>query len=267
MLAMPEGEPLVSLRNVEKDYRSLRPLRIQSLDIYPGESVALLGPDRGAAEVIVNLITGASLPDAGDVIVFGTSTREIADAETWLAAMDRFGILSERVVVLDAFTVQQNLVLPFSVHVHDIPDELRTRVAQLSDETGISSPMLMQSPAALGPGPRARIRLAKAIALDPQLLLAEHPNAQVDAAEASAFAADLLNIATRRRMAMLVVTADRSFAHGVANRVLELQPSTGELRLAASPSVHTPWNRTWIRLLKTIRGWSAEGNRRGERHD
>jgi len=258
---------VVSLRNVEKDYRSLRPLRIQRLDVRRGDAIALLGLDRAAAEVLVNLITGATIPDAGDVVIFGTSTRSITDADAWLTAMDRFGILSERVVLLDAFTVQQNLVLPFSLEVDEVPVDLRARVAKLAEEAGITAEELTRSSATLADEGRARVRLAKALALDPQVLLAEHPNAALSSADASAFAADLLRIAARRRMATIVATADRAFAHAVANRVLELQPSTGELRESSSSSVRTSWNRTWIRLQKAIRGWTAEGNRRGERHD
>ena len=264
---MPDDPVVVSIRDFEKNSRSLRPLRIRELDIRRGETIALLGFDRGAAEVLVNVITGASVPDSGTVVVFGTPTRDIADADAWLKAMDRFGILSERVVILDAFTVEQNLVLPFSVDVHNVSDELRARVRQLAEEAGIDAAELTQSPAALTEHSRQRIRLAKALALDPQLLLAEHPTAVLASIEASAFGADLRRISARRGMGSLVVTADLEFAHRVADRVLELQPATGELRESRSPAVRTAWNGTWIRLLEAIRGWSAEGKRRGERHD
>src|ERR1044072_2248672 len=94
----------IELRDVQKDYRSLRPLRVRALDVRAGDSIALLGFDRGAAEVFVNLITGATVPDAGGVRVFGRSTAAIEDARTWLTSLDCFGILSERAVVLDNMT-------------------------------------------------------------------------------------------------------------------------------------------------------------------
>jgi ABC-type methionine transport system ATPase subunit len=232
--------------------------------------VALVGLDRAAAEVLVNLITGATLPDAGEVNAFGTSTRSITDADAWLNAMDRFGILSERVVLLDAFTVRQNLILPFSLDIDDVSEDIQARVSRLAEETGISPDEVGQSPAALTADARARVRLAKALALNPRVLLAEHPNAALDAGNAGAFAEDLFRIAGRRGMATLVMTADFTFARAVAAHVLVLQPATGELQPARSghsPSVRGPWNRTWIRLQEIIRGWSAEVTRRGERHD
>ena len=71
---MPSGEVVVALRGVRRDYGGLRPLRVEQLDLRQGERVALLGFDRVAAEVLVNLITGATLPDSGDVSVFGAPT-------------------------------------------------------------------------------------------------------------------------------------------------------------------------------------------------
>ena len=112
---MPHGDVIVSLRNVSKDYRGLRPLRIEQLEIRQGETLALLGFDRAGAEVLVDLITAASLPDSGDVDIFGAPTRAIADPDTWLRELDRFGILSERAVLLDQLTVEQNLALPYTL--------------------------------------------------------------------------------------------------------------------------------------------------------
>src|SRR5688572_4785702 len=97
---MPPGDVIVSLRDVSKDYGGLRPLRVERLDLRQGETVALLGLDRAAASVLVDLVTAASLPDSGVVEILGKSTKEIADPDTWLRELDRFGILSERAVLL-----------------------------------------------------------------------------------------------------------------------------------------------------------------------
>jgi len=107
--------PVLQISKVRKQYHGLRPLRIAELSIAAGERVALSGLDAGAAEVLVNLVTGASLPDEGEVIVTGRSTASIADGEDWLASLDRFGIVSPRAVLLDAATLLQNLAMPLSL--------------------------------------------------------------------------------------------------------------------------------------------------------
>ena len=174
---MPASEVVVALRDVVKDYRSLRPLRVERLDLRRDESVALLGFDQAAAEILVNLITGATLPDSGDVDIFGVSTRNIADPDAWLIEMDRFGILSSRVVLLDAFTVEQNLALPFTLEVEQLSEPVRANVRALAQEVGLDANLLPGSAGVLDPDGQLRLRLAKALALGPQVLLAEHPNA------------------------------------------------------------------------------------------
>ena len=230
---MPPAEVVIALRGVRKDYRGLRPLRIEYLEVRQGESVALLGFDRAAAEVLVNLITGATLPDSGDVDVFGTSTRAITDPDVWLAAMDRFGILSERVVLLEPFSVEQNLALPFSLEVDEMTLDVRSSVRQLADEVGIAPDQLPQSVARLDADAQLRVRLGKALALGPRVFLAEHPNAALPPDEVPRFAADLAGIAARRQLTMVVMTADATFARAVSDRVLTLKPATGELTPAS----------------------------------
>ncbi len=109
------SRPLIEVRDVVKDFRGLRPLRVQQLDLQEHQSIALLGFDQATAEVLVNLITGAILPDTGSITVFGQLTSAIADAEAWVHTLDQFGLISERAVMLDQLTTEQNLALPLSL--------------------------------------------------------------------------------------------------------------------------------------------------------
>jgi ABC-type lipoprotein export system ATPase subunit len=239
-LNMPSPEVVVSLRDVIKDYKNLRPLRVEHFELREAESVALMGFDQTAAEILVNLITGATLPDAGDVDVFGVSTRNIGDPDAWLVEMDRFGILSQRVVLLEAFTVEQNLALPFTLEVEQLSESVRETVRALAQEVGIHSVQLSQSPAGLDADAQLRVRLGKALALGPRVLLAEHPNATLPVEAIPRFGADLKTIAAARRAALLVTTADPAFAKAVSSRTLTLNPATGELARASA------W-RKWFR--------------------
>lgn len=221
---------LVEIRGVTKDYRGLRPLRIEHLTVREGESIALLGFDHLTAEVLVNLVTGGLVPDTGVVTVFGRPTSEIRDADSWLETVDRFGLVSERAVLLDQLTTEQNLALPFSLDVDDMSRDVRERVRRLAAEVAIDAELLGRPVADLTPAARLRVRLGRALALEPRVLLAEHPNATLPAGETAPFAADLARVVAARGLAMLVMTADHVFARAVADQVLDLQPSTGALR-------------------------------------
>jgi ABC-type transporter Mla maintaining outer membrane lipid asymmetry ATPase subunit MlaF len=224
--------PVLELTDVSKDYHGLRPLRIASLRVSAGEQVALLGFDQSTAEVFVNLVTGASLPDRGSIRLFGRATTEIADSTDWLALVDRFGIVSRRAVLLDGLTVVQNLAMPYTLEVEPPSADVRARAMALAGETGLAASTLDRPIAELDAAGVFRVRLARAVALDPAVLLFEHPTAEMAGADIPSLAEQCRAVASARGIATVVLTADREFARASASRVLALQPANG--RLASS---------------------------------
>jgi putative ABC transport system ATP-binding protein len=227
---VPDSEPLVELSGVTKDYRGLRPLRVQRLALRDGESIALLGMDAAMAEVLVNLITGAQLPDQGEVRVFGRPTSSITAVDDWVAELDRFGLISDRAVLVEQFTAEQNLALPMSLEIEEMPTPVRAEVHRLANEVGLTTDELALPTGALGRAAQLRLRVGRALAMKPRVVLAEHPNAALAPDESPSFAVDFRRITSSRRIAALIMTIDASFAAAVANHVLEFEPSTGALR-------------------------------------
>jgi ABC-type polar amino acid transport system ATPase subunit len=221
--------PLIEIAEVAKDYRGLRPLRIKTLTVVGGESVALVGFDQAAAEVFVNLVTGATLPDAGQIAVFGRPTREIADSDDWLSLVDRFGIVTDRAVLLEPLSVLQNLAMPFTLEIEPLDDVARGRATALAREVGIDSARWDAPVASLDAASKVRVRVARACALDPPVLVLEHASASLGAADAVAVGADIRSIAARRGAAVVAMTADDRFARAVATRVLRWDPASGQL--------------------------------------
>jgi len=221
--------PVLQIAGVSKNFGGLRPLRLEALTVAAGEHVALVGLDQPSAEVFVNLVTGAALPDAGIIRLFGRSTADIADSADWLAVVDRVGIVSARAVLLDQFSVIQNLAMPFTLEVEPPADDIRQRAAGLAADVGLAESAWTQPVGALDLPSRARIRLARALALDPAVLLLEHPSAGLDRNAAQAFGADVRAIASRRGIASVAVTADETFAAAAASHILIWEPATGRL--------------------------------------
>ncbi|HYM21808.1 MAG TPA: ATP-binding cassette domain-containing protein [Vicinamibacterales bacterium] len=222
--------PVLEIEGLVKDYRALRPLRIQTLSMAAGETAAIVGIDGAGAEVLVNLITGAALPDAGEIRVFGRATSSIADAEEWLAIVDRFGIVSERAVLLEQMTVLQNLAMPFTLDIEPPPPDVHAKASGLAAEAGISDVASRQRVGDLDPAGRVKVRLGRALALQPSLVLLEHATAGIASRDAVDIGAGIRRVAARRGAAVLAVTADEPFAKAVADRVLILEPATGRLR-------------------------------------
>lgn len=221
-------DPLV-LTDVEKQYGALRPLRLRNLRVTAGGITMLLGFDRPAAEVFVNLITGASVPDKGEVASFGRGTSSIADSDEWLAFVERFGIVSDRVVLLDAMTVAQNLAISFDLELDPVPPTIMARVSALAAEVGIAAPSLDSVVADAAPLLRSKIHLARALALDPEILVLEHPTANLSPDDAKSFAAVVRTIAGQRRLTTIGLLMDETFAKASGGRLLTWQPATGEM--------------------------------------
>lgn len=220
---------VLELSGVVKDYRALRPLRIAALSVHPGEHVALVGLDQVAAEVFTNLVTGAILPESGDIRVFGRPTSAIADSDDWLATVDRFGIISERAVLLDQLSVLQNLAMPFTLEIEPPPADAKRQASALAHEVGLPESIWERPIAALHPASRVRLRLARGLALNPGVLILEHASAGLSAEEAGALGADIRATAGRRGAAIVAATLDEAFGRAVADRILRWEPATGRL--------------------------------------
>jgi ABC-type transporter Mla maintaining outer membrane lipid asymmetry ATPase subunit MlaF len=221
--------PIIELTAVSKDYHGLRPLRIEKLALAEGELAAILGLDQPMAEMFINLVTGAMLPDRGEVKIFGRPTASIDDSADWLSVVDRFGIVSERAVLLNALSVIQNLSIPFTLDIDPPPDDVRERAILLAEEVGLRQADWLRPVSELDAEGRVRIRAARALALDPKVLLIEHASAGLTPDAATALGADVRQIALRRGCALLAVTADPRFASAAAPRVLTLDPASGRL--------------------------------------
>jgi ABC-type transporter Mla maintaining outer membrane lipid asymmetry ATPase subunit MlaF len=224
------SKTVLRIANVRKAYSGLRPLRVNDLSITAGERVALSGLDAGAAEVLVNLVTGASLPDEGEVLVLDRSTASIADGDAWLEWLDRFGIVSPRAVLLDAATLLQNLAMPITLDIEPVQPDVAATVTTMARDAGIEAQWLERPIAALDAAIQIRAHLVRAIALEPSLLILEHPTARLAPGEGKTFGETVARVAGARGLATLIISEDEAFSTAAATRRMALQGATGDLK-------------------------------------
>jgi ABC-type transporter Mla maintaining outer membrane lipid asymmetry ATPase subunit MlaF len=228
---MTANGPVLEIRGLSKQYSGLRPLRIRELSVGAGERLTIGGLDAGAGELLVNLVTGASVPDQGEVRVFGARTADIANGDAWLDLLERFGIVSPRGVLLEGSTLLQNLAMPFTLAIDPVPADVAARVEAVARECGLDPDRWL--PVRAGDLPadvRVLAHLARALAPGPDLIVIEHPTAEVAAAARAPLAAAVARACETRRVATLILTNDEGFAKAVAPKNLRLDGATGQLK-------------------------------------
>lgn len=221
--------PLLDIRGLVKDYQALRPLRVRELTVAPGSILSLAGFDAEAAEMFVHLVTGAALPDQGDVTLFGTNTRAVTDAAAWLRSLDGLGLVSHRAVLVDMLSVLQNVALPLTLDVEPIAPAVRPRVEALAREVGLAETLWDRPLGHMEPEVTWRVRLARALAPDPSLIVAEHPSATLPREAVAKVAREVTSLAAARGAALVSLTADGEWVRHVGGEVRTLRPGTGEL--------------------------------------
>jgi len=226
--------PVLAFDGVIKAYGGLRPLRLRQLRVEAGEHIGLAGFDQTTAELFVNLVTGATLPDEGSVTIFGRATSAITDSTDWLATIEQFGIVSERAVLLEQISAAQNIAMSLTLDIDPMAPEVRDEVESLGAAVGLEAAVLDRPIHGTSVAIRHRIRIARAIAGQPKMLLVEHPLAGVDAGDVSALGGDLARVAQSRGLAVVVLAGSVEAARPFSPRVFALNAATGDLTEAKS---------------------------------
>ena len=133
-------------------------------------------------------------------------------------------------MLLDSLSVVQNLAVPFTLDIDPLREEIRDRVVALAREVGLPEAVWSRPLTEIDEADRMRIRLARALALDPAIVLLEHPTATLAPHHVVPLGRQIRAVGQRRGTATLALTADASFAAAVATHVLALEPATGRLK-------------------------------------
>ena len=207
-----ERPPLIALTGIQKHFGEPQPLVIRELTVRASDRLALPDLNTGAAEILINLITGASLPEEGTVRVDGHDTRDIKTDTDWLTSLDRFGIVTARAVLIGPLPVAANLALPLTLTIDPMSAETRAAVEALAERVGLPASRLDAKASTLTPGEQVRVHLARALAPEPQLVILEHPTAAIrDEGEQRSLGEALRHATEKTPTGWLALTGDRVF--------------------------------------------------------
>lgn len=223
-LSPQAGAPAVELRGLTRTYTSggRRQVVLDGVDLtlHTGELAVLLGRSGSGKSTLLNLISGIDLPDDGDVRVEGRSIPALTERERTLYRRDRIGFVFQFFNLIPTLTVEENLLLPLELQGAVAP-ERRRRALELLAEVGLAD-RAEDFPDRLSGGEQQRVAVARALAHDPLLVLADEPTGNLDL-ETGLQVLDLLDRLTRRAgKTMIMVTHSREMV-GLADRILRLE--------------------------------------------
>ena len=224
-IAMKQGEaekdgsaPVVAVVDLHKSFGSQNVLNGISLAVGRGETLAVLGRSGTGKSVLLRLIIGLERADSGSVRIHGQDIADLA-LDQMGEIRKKMGFLFQHAALYDSLTVEQNVAFPLLHHKKEMSKSERgDRVEELLAEVGMES-ALAKMPSDISGGMQKRVGLARALALEPDILLLDEPTAGLDPISSGEIDDLILKLQQEHHTASIVVTHDLHSAKTVADRL------------------------------------------------
>jgi phospholipid/cholesterol/gamma-HCH transport system ATP-binding protein len=211
--------PVVVIDDLHKSFGSQKVLNGITLVVKRGETLAVLGRSGTGKSVLLRLIIGLEKPDSGSVRIHGQDIAGLA-LDHLGSVRKTMGFLFQHAALYDSLTVEQNVAFPLEHHRKKMAKSERgDRVRELLAEVGIADSDLAKMPSDISGGMQKRVGLARALALEPDILLLDEPTAGLDPISSAEIDDLVLKLQKEHRMASVVVTHDLHSAKTIADRL------------------------------------------------
>jgi phospholipid/cholesterol/gamma-HCH transport system ATP-binding protein len=213
----PNATPIV-IDNLHKKFGDQTVLNGITLQVSRGETVAVLGRSGTGKSVLLKLIIGLETSDSGTVLIDGQQITG-ADVNHLNQVRKSVGFLFQQAALYDSLTVEENVGFPLSRHTKISDADLKKRVRELLQNVGMEQD-LEKMPSEISGGMQKRVGLARALALDPEILLFDEPTAGLDPITAAEIGKLILELKEKRKMTAIVVTHDIRGAKVFSDRMV-----------------------------------------------
>jgi phospholipid/cholesterol/gamma-HCH transport system ATP-binding protein len=209
--------PPIQVQNVHKSFGNQQVLDGIDMEISRGETLSILGQSGTGKSVLLKIIIGLVHPDAGSIRIHGREIAGLSRAQL-NEIRKKVGFLFQNSALYDSLTVEQNVAFPLERHSDMSSSERKKRVSELLSIVGMQRD-LNKFPSQISGGMQKRVGLARALALNPDILLFDEPTAGLDPITASEIDALILKLQKEKAITSIVVTHDLPSAKMVSNRL------------------------------------------------
>lgn len=216
MAANEEESPIV-LRGIHKSYDGHTVLNGIDLEVGHGETLAVLGRSGGGKSVLLKLMVGLQKPDSGSIRLLGKDIIGLS-LDDLNEIRKKIGFLFQEAALYDSLTIEENVIFPLQRHTRMCSADRRQRAKELLSRVGMADD-LHKMPAEISGGMKKRVGLARALALDPEILLFDEPTAGLDPITAGEIEELILNLREERQVTSVVVTHDLHGAKTVSDHL------------------------------------------------
>ena len=242
------GEPIIRLENVWKEFGGNTVFRDLSIEFRRSATTVVLGPSGVGKSVMLKLILGLLKPDRGRIWVGGTDVTDLAERDLAPIRM-RFGMVFQGAALFDYLSVKENVAFALREH-RLLPEAQIDRIVReklaLVDLEGTEDLL----PEELSGGMKKRVGLARAVAIDPEVILYDEPTTGLDPVTADTINEMILRCQRELQTTSLVVTHDMASAYKVGDRLVMLH----EGQIIADGTADQIRTNTDVRVQRFVRG-------------
>ena len=215
-----QKEPIIEVKDLVKSFDGRRVLDGVNLNIYKGETTVIMGGSGCGKSTLLRHIIGSYKPDSGTIYIKGRDITTLEEAE-FDKIRKVFGMVFQNAALFDSMTVEDNISLPLKEHTKLAEDIIKIMVKLKLELVGLRGFEKLM-PSQLSGGMRKRVGLARAIAMDPEIVFYDEPTAGLDPIVAGVVDKLILDLSKKLQITSVVVTHDMKSVFSIADRVVML---------------------------------------------
>jgi phospholipid/cholesterol/gamma-HCH transport system ATP-binding protein len=210
--------PVVDVVGLRKSFDRAEVLRGLSFQLERGETLVVMGGSGSGKTVLLRHVAGLIRPDAGEVRVFGIAIERLSEEEL-LPIRRRMGYVFQGAALFDSLSVRENVAFPLREHTSLSEPEIQERILHVLSLVGLGADVLPLLPSELSGGMRKRVGIARALVIEPELMLFDEPTAGLDPTNSKMVGELIVQLKAGAGDTSIVVTHDVELARTVADRL------------------------------------------------